>query len=423
MSYFYQKIMPYEERWCKAMGYFNPYIDIFTSHLTNQMPFFDSDCYERYPRFKHVYDKLWVVKSQGLPAGRLEKLKGKEDKVVYPIFIKPRWGHLSASSKNCYKVNSAAELKQYIDYKDMMWSEYIDAKEIMTDYVLLNGKIVHQMTMVYSDKQNGFSDVWKYISPESTPLANITEWVNEHMKEFTGIVNVQYRDNKIIEISLRLARGGAYLLSTENHALITNINNIFIKKEWNYNLSAEMKFKPFYAFKCFTKLPILFVFPQKMIDWYVKKYQVKPFYEYYFEPVGKSGMVFFQFMHDDFERGMQTKEAIEAIFDKAQYLMYALIVIAMFIGLTGSPYRYPVFFFVLFIFLLRLFNPFNVNFKLYKAQMQDIFKEGPTKEEVKEVEPFDAAPATAKPKNAIKSGNAMPTAFAMPNNFSTASLY
>ena len=128
------------------------------------------------------------------------------------------------------------------------------------------------------------------------------------MKDFTGIVNAQYRDNKIIEISLRLARGGAYLLSTENSPLIKNINNIFLKKEWNYNLTEEMKFKPFYVYKCFTTLPIIYLFPQKMVDWFMEKHTSRPYYEYYFEPVGTTGMVFFQFMDDNFEEGMKTKK-------------------------------------------------------------------------------------------------------------------
>ena len=79
MSYLFKYLLNYEETWCKKMGYFNPYIDKFTTHLTNKMPFYDGECYKRYPRFKRVYDKLWVVKSQGLIGGRLEKLKGKED--------------------------------------------------------------------------------------------------------------------------------------------------------------------------------------------------------------------------------------------------------------------------------------------------------------------------------------------------------
>jgi hypothetical protein len=390
MSDIFKTLMPYEEKWCTTMGYFNPYTDNFTTHLSDKMPFFDKESYDRYPRFKQVYDKLWVMKSQGLRAGRLEKLKGKEDNVTYPIFIKPRWGHLSASSKNCFKVKTADELKKYIDYKQMMWSEFIDANEGMTDYVVLDGKIVHQLTYVYSDKQNGFSDDWKYISPASEPPPNVTEWVKHHLKEFTGVVNVQYRDAKIIEVGLRLARGGAYLVSTENADLINNVNRIFLKKEWDYNLTTEMHFKPFYVYKCFTTLPIVFLFPQKIIDWYMQKHTARPFYEYYFEPVGTSGMVFFQFMDDDFELGMQTKRDIEMRFDQAQILMYGLIAIAiLLLGFTEWSYRYIFLICVLFFFLMRFFNPIMVNYKLYKGQKQAIFREGPTKDTENDIEPFD----------------------------------
>jgi hypothetical protein len=372
------------------MGYFNPYIDGFTTHLTDKMPFFDKVCYDRYPRFQNVYDKLWVVKSQGLAGGRLEKLHGKEAKVKYPIFIKPRWGHLSASSKNCFKINSAEELSQYIDYKQMMWSEFIDAKEGMTDYIMLNGKIMHQITYVYSDKQNGFSDVWKYVSPDSKPPPIVTEWVKQHMTDYTGIVNVQYRDSKIIEVGLRLARGGAYLVSTENAALIENVNSIFINKTWKHNLTNEMKFKPFYVFKCFTKLPIVFLFPQKMVDSYVRKHTTRPFYEYYFEPVGTTGMVFFQFMADDFDAGMAIKENIETIFNRAQWLMYSLIVLFIFLlAFTQWKYKYIVAAFILGFWLMRFLNPMVTNYKCYKGQKQSLFGGGPNADTEAEIETFD----------------------------------
>ena len=386
----FKSLMPYEAKWCKTMGYFNPYIDKFKTHLTDQMPFHDAECYNRYPQYKHVYDKLWIIKSQGLHGGRLEKLKGKEDKVNYPIFIKPRWGHLSACSKNCYKINSADELLKYIEYKDMIWSEFIDATEGMTDYVMLNGVIVHQLTYPYSPKQNGFSDDWKYVSPDTTPPSIITEWVKQHMKDFTGIVNAQYRDTKIIEIGLRLARAGAYLVSTQNAALITNINNIFLKKEWNHNLTSEMKFKPFYVYKCFTTLPIVFLFPQKMIDWYIEKHTKHPFYEYYFEPTGATGMVFFQFMDDDFERGMATKLEIEQIFNKAQFIMYGLILFVIILyTMTEWKYRIFVAITVLLIWLIRFLNPISANYKLYKAYKQSIFGGGPSKEIAGDIETFD----------------------------------
>jgi hypothetical protein len=388
MTAIFKYLLKYENSWCNTMGYFNPYTDVFKTHLTNKMPFFDYECYKRYPRHNFVYDKLWIVKSQGLPGGRLKKLAGKEHKVKYPIFIKPRWGHLSASSKNCFKINSAEELVNYIDYPNMMWSEFIDAKEGMTDFILLDGRIVHQITYIYSEKQNGFSDDWKYISSDSTPPSIITEWVNQHMKDFTGIVNVQYRDTKIIEVGLRLARGGAYLISTDNSALINNINNIFINKEWNYNLISEMKFKPFYVFKCFTTIPIIFLFPQKLIDWYIHQKTSHPFYEYYFEPTGTSGMVFFQFMDDDFNCGMHTKKNIELIFNIAQIVMYILLLLSIIFLFSDSSYKYIFFFLVILIWLTRIFNPIIINYNLYKAQKQFIFGDGPSND-INEIETFD----------------------------------
>lgn len=390
MSALFKHLMPYEEKWCKKMGYFNPYIDKFTTHLSLNMPFFDNTCYERYPNYRFLYDKLWIIKSQGLNGGRLEKLEGKEDKVNYPIFIKPRWGHLSASSKNCFKISTADELKKYIHYKNMMWSDFIDAKEIMTDYILLNGKIVHQITYVYSEKQNEFSDDWKFISPASTPAPNVTEWIKTHIKDHTGVINVQCRDNKIIEAGLRLARGGAYLVSTENAALIENVNRIFDSQTWHYNLTDEMKFKPFYVYKCYTKIPIIYIFPQKLMDWFITKHTDRPFYEYYFEPTGSSGMIFYQFMDNDFEKGMQTKLQLEKIFDIAQILMYVLLALMIFLlAFTNWSYKYFFAFAVLCIFLMRIFNPIATNYSLYKAQKQSIFGGGPTNDPDENIETFD----------------------------------
>lgn len=372
------------------MGYFNPYIDPFTTHLSNNMPFFDKGCYERYPKYKFVYDKLWVIKSQGLPGGRLEKLKGKEETVTYPIFIKPRWGHLSASSKNCFKISSADELAKYIHYEKMMWSEFIDANEGMTDYVMLNGTIVHHITHIYSDKQNGFSDDWKYVSPDSTPPHNITEWVNHHMKGFTGVVNTQYRDNKLIEVGLRFARGGAYLVSTANAPLINNINSIFDTQTWKPNLEKEMRFKPFYGFKCYTTIPIIYLFPQKLVDLFIRQHTPRPFYEYYFEPTGSSGMVFFQFMDDNFERGMETKKTIEKIFTGAQIVMYVLLLIMLYVLFnTTSTYKTAITVTILLLWLTRCLNPITANYNLYKGQKQLLFSDGPTKDTEDDIEAFD----------------------------------
>ena len=168
-----KKIAEYEIPWCNTMGFFNPYVDPFKYFISKNIPDFDGQAFMKYKNHNFVYDKLWIAKSQGLMAGDLDKLK-KNDNIILPIFVKPRWGHETASSKNCFKVKSWDEIDTYKQIPDMMWSEFIDAKEQMTDYFLINGQIVHQITYIYSDSQNEFIDEWKYIDCESKPISKIT---------------------------------------------------------------------------------------------------------------------------------------------------------------------------------------------------------------------------------------------------------
>ena len=83
-------IMLNDERWCQAMGYFNPYLDPFVHHLQGDVPVYDGACYERYPEHNHVYDKLWVAQSQELIGGTVVDLidAGNTGDARYPVFFR-----------------------------------------------------------------------------------------------------------------------------------------------------------------------------------------------------------------------------------------------------------------------------------------------------------------------------------------------
>ena len=362
--------LKYENKWCETMNYFNPYLDPFENRLSSKMSYSDGEAYDNFPDYNWIYDKLVIAKSQGLMSGKLEELNYKTfDNVKFPIFIKPRLGNKTGASKNCYKIKTKDELKKYSHIENMMWCEFIDEKEGMTDFFILNGKIVHQITYKYSDELNGFSDVWKYISPENKPPIKIRQWVEANMSGYNGVLNAQYRGNYIIEIGLRLARGGAYIVSTENKALIQNINNLVEKNYWDYTINDDMAFKPFYTFKCFTTSNIFYLFPKHILDLYVKRYNVKPFYEYYFEPVGNDGMVFFQFLHDDFNKGMELKENFERLFTLIQHLIIFMFIITLFILCKDLNYGIVLFITLFIILMTKYLNPLTANHGLYKAYL------------------------------------------------------
>ena len=367
-----RKILKNEEKWCKTLKIRNPYLDSFKVHYTHKLPMFDGTAFKKYPEHAHIYDKLWVSKTQGKKCGSLENILQENKEIEFPIFIKPRHGNKSASSKGCYKIKDMNELKKHVGKKDVMWSEFYDGNETMTDFVMVNGKVTYQLTCIYSPPKNGFTDEWKYISPKNKPPKAIEEWVNVHMKGFSGICNIQYRKDSIIEVGMRPARGGAYLQSTNNVNIIKNINNVIEKNVWVYLPKEQLGFKPYYSFKCFSKIPIFYLLPQHTIDIIMYTTGAKKFYEYYFEPVGNDGCVFFQFLHEDFQAGMRLKWMLETLFMFLQLFFVIMFIIPFvlifmfkktFVGIT-------MLIIVTLLFSTKFFNPLSCQYGLWKLFKQ-----------------------------------------------------
>lgn len=376
MDELYRKLIIYDDSWCNLMGFFNPYTDPFKKSFTKKLPMFDKRAFNLYPKYNFVYDKLWIAESQELSCGKIENIT-ESSNITYPIFIKPRWGHKSASSKNCFKIISYSHLQKYKHIPDMMWSEYIDGVENMTDYVLLNGHIIYQITYLYSKEQNGYTESYKYISPDNQPPQNITDWVNTYLIGYSGVVNVQYRDNKIIEAGLRLARGGAYIQSTNNIELVNLINTVYDNNTYIHRTRNELNFEPFYSFKCFTRFPIVYLYPQYIIDIIMKIFNSKPFYEYYFEPNGNDGSVFFQFLHNNKNVGHLCVFIFTLLFILSQVffiLMFGYISYLFYKNnyKLSSHIKY-ILIIILLLYMTQYLNPISVHYNLYKSKKQKTF--------------------------------------------------
>ena len=363
----YRKLVKYDGRWSRSLGLYNPYADPYRTIFTSNVHVFDKYAYEQNPDYRYVYDKLWVANNQGLESGTLEELLESRNVNKFPIFIKPRWGNTTSSSKNCYKINSYEDAERYSHIKGMMWSSFIDGRESMTDYILVNGRVVYQITYMYSEEQIGFVEVWKYIDSKSKTSPKIDKWVRSHMSGYTGIVNIQSRDDFIIEVSLRPARGGSYLKSTRNETLIKSINKLYETGEWDVGTKEKLDFKPYYSFKCHTYLPVLYLLPQPVMTSICRMYNARDFYEYYFEPAGNDGMVFYQLYHDDYDTGLQCKKSIERIFITAQLVYYFLFLLGFVLIFYNIRYSVIFFAFVLMTYITRFINPININYSLWKV--------------------------------------------------------
>ena len=339
--------------------------DTVVYKLDSTMPNLDWKGYKQNPAYRHLYDKLFIIQSQHLEGGELSELKEKD--VKFPIFIKPRYGHKTSSSKNCYKIKHRQELEQHYSKKNMIWSEFIDATEGMTDFILVNGEIVYQLTYIYSDKQYGFADVWKYISSESQPPHEIISWVQKNCAGYTGPINVQYRSTKIIEIGLRFARGGMYIESTQHKPLMDAINHLWKTKTWIQR--EEIIIRPFYSFKCWSSIPVLCLLPHHVLSFILSSHGAMDFYEYYFEPTGTSSTVFFQFLHHDFEEGMRLKKMIEIGLSIVNtfFILSTILLTLSLIFQIKCPWLWYVW---LGLFLSSMINSLEIIRKQYVNQSQ-----------------------------------------------------
>ena len=322
-----------DEQWCKYLNIKQVYHEAFPLNFLNNISTFDLDAFKKNPNHQFVYDKLFVTQSQDIQSGLLTDIH-KLDKIPYPIFIKPRWGHVTAASKNCYKIKQSKDLIPHLSKPQMMWSEFINANEGMTDFVLENGKIIYQLTYEYSPTQKVFADDWKYIDANNKPPDKIVQWVTKHLPNYTGPVNIQYRDDIIIEVSLRFARRGSYLKSTDNGFLIENINSLLgnpYQFQWRNDPQQTTNFKSFYSFKCWSPYKLFYILPNKIMEYIVQKTGGKPFFEYYFEPTGNNGTVFFQFQHVNYQHGLLVKDFIEILMIACQFLFILFVFISIYL--------------------------------------------------------------------------------------------
>tara|TARA_B110000285_G_C14603442_1_gene371702 strand:+ start:76 stop:399 length:324 start_codon:yes stop_codon:yes gene_type:complete len=105
----------------------------------------------------------------------------------------------------------------------------------------------------------------------------------------------------------------------------------------------------------------------------MNKHGSMPFYEYYFEPAGKTGMVIVQFMHYDYNDGMKAKKHIELMFNYCQFMFMFLLIFSLIVLYYNKIIGVIILIAILTLFSTRFLNPFGVQYQQWKASTQQLF--------------------------------------------------
>ena len=188
-----------------------------------------------YESKRHLYNKLWICESQDIAAAPL----GIYPK-SYPIVFKPII-NLYGMSKGFKIIYSIEDYDKNID-NGLFWMKYLNGKHYSIDLVILDGKIKAISTFESFASEKGTFEHHKSIPEYKLSDKNI-KWIEKHLHDYIGCINLEIIDDVIIEAHLRL-NGDFYLFDDQ---FVLELNKLYENKLWNDD----------YIYKC----PQKYIFP------------------------------------------------------------------------------------------------------------------------------------------------------------------
>jgi hypothetical protein len=167
-------------------------------------------------------------------------------------------------------------------------------------------------------------------------------FIDRHFSQHTGILNLQYRKNVIIELGFRFDGGGRFLIHQQDKDLIDQINSFFD----NPRPMIFNKVPKSYVLKVSVKPPLLFIPPNFLIS---HKLNPDVRFHHYLE-FGKDKKAYLNIYVKNLEEGKKQQKEMEEF-----YYLYNFVLILFLIYLFT---RYPDYY--LYIFGLILYLRYGV---------------------------------------------------------------
>jgi len=163
------------------------------------IPVDDPSAWQLYPRSRHLYDKLFICRSQGIPHGPHGVAPGR-----FLVFSKPMM-NLHGMGAGGFVFRSAAELEAGFT-PGHFWMTRFTGRHISTDVALLSGRPRWWRHTEGKRLPGGMFDYWVVLARRLPRLeARAGRWIRENLQVFTGVVNLESIGGAIIECHLRMS--------------------------------------------------------------------------------------------------------------------------------------------------------------------------------------------------------------------------
>tara|TARA_R110002110_G_scaffold271566_3_gene487001 strand:- start:25184 stop:26122 length:939 start_codon:yes stop_codon:yes gene_type:complete len=207
----------------------NPWREQFFNKYTCpeniDIPIHDPDAYKLNPKHSWVYNKLLITEKQNISCGP----HGIEPD-IFPVFSKPIY-NLKSLGFNTRLLQNQADYHEYYE-PGCMWSTFYKGEHISTDVSVINGEIQWCCHTIGYPLQDGTFDYWEIQKSGNKRVKSyLQDFIHQHLSGYTGMLNAETIDCKIIEIHLRSTSQWPDLYG--NH-FIQSVIDLYVKKTWQY---------------------------------------------------------------------------------------------------------------------------------------------------------------------------------------------
>ena len=189
------------------------------------IPTDDTDGCRFNPRFRWVYNKLLIAKSQRVICGLHD-----QQPPAYPVFCKPVVNLKGMGIGTCV-------LNDYADYiskchEGDFWMPLLSGEHISTDFAVVNGESMWCRHSLGIPAVAGTFDYWTVEARIRPSLETCCRhWIRQHMPDYTGMLNIETIDGFIIEVHLRFADQWPDLYG---HRWLDSVVRLYELRQWQF---------------------------------------------------------------------------------------------------------------------------------------------------------------------------------------------
>jgi len=162
------------------------------------IPVGDAAAWTLYPAHQHVYNKIWLCRTQGIAHAPLPVAPPR-----FPVFVKPIT-NLLGMGIGSFRADTPADLGEY--RAGAFWMELLTGQHVSTDVAIEDGRARWFAQTVGHPIDNGRFSHWERRRDNDAALDDLLRrWSAAHLAGFTGIVNFETIGDRIIECHLRMS--------------------------------------------------------------------------------------------------------------------------------------------------------------------------------------------------------------------------